>query len=103
MLMTIERVDAETYSVYVHNTTLGQGVEYHPSSARAHPKAGAPRTRPGAFAPEPAVQMKFLTTIKLTVPASRLTDDGFWYMFFKVQAVASDDHRKEILYDILLP
>lgn len=76
--------DGLVFNFYVHNT--GTGIEYHPSDASAHPK------------------MKYLTTVVVSdIPKDRMLDSGFWYMFFKIQVAQSDDHRKEVLYEILLP
>lgn len=54
-----KQAQPRTYSFIVCNT--GEGVEYHRSSARAHPK------------------MKYETTVRFDgIPAARMCDEAFW-------------------------
>jgi len=79
----IER-DESSYTFTVHNG--GKGVEYHPSSVSSHPKT------------------KYQTSLRFSgISAEKMLDDGLWYMLFKMQLATSDDHRMEVLYDVLLP
>lgn len=74
----------ETFSFFVHNT--GKGITYHPSTAVDAPK------------------MKYQTTIRISnIPRARMLDDVVWYFFWKIQVAQSDDHRAEVLYEMLLP
>jgi Ca2+-binding EF-hand superfamily protein len=84
VIHTIIRSTTDTFAFCVHNT--GKGVDYHPSSASSHPK------------------MKYQTTIKIdNIPRDHFMDDAFWYLLFKIQIAEQEDHRPEILYDVLLP
>jgi hypothetical protein len=80
----LERESATAYSLTIHNG--GKGIVYHPSSVDSHPKT------------------KYRTSLKFTnLSSEKVLDDAFWYMYLKMQVSTSDDHRCEVLYEVLLP
>jgi len=80
----VERDEQGLYAFSVHNA--GKGVQYHPSSVSSHPKT------------------KYLTSLRFSgLSADKMLDDAFWYMLMKMNVSMSDDHRCEVLYDVLLP
>lgn len=84
VMHVIERTERD-FCFTVHNTGKG-APEYHPSTVTSHPKT------------------KIQTSLKFTnLSLDKMTDDSFWYMLFKMQVSQSDDHRCEILYEVLLP
>ena len=73
-----------TYSFISCNT--GGGVFHHPGHVTDWPK------------------LKFKTSIRLdNIPASRMLDPGFWYVYWRPQFYLSEDNGEHILYDVLLP
>ena len=69
----LERTET-SYSLTVHNTEK-KGVSYHPSTVTSHPKT------------------KYRTTLKFTnIPLDKITDNGFWYMFWKQMVSAASFH-----------
>jgi hypothetical protein len=80
----VERTGADEFTFTVHNG--GKGVEFHPSSVASHPKT------------------KYQTTLVFRgIAGAKLLDDAFWYMLWKMNVATSDDHRCELLYEVLLP
>jgi hypothetical protein len=83
LIYMVER-QATSFTFFVCNT--GEGVQYHPASTKDPPK------------------MKFKTTVRFdNIPREKILDEALWYMLFKIQATKSDNHRLEILYEIVLP
>jgi len=86
----IERVDTD-YSFITCNS--GTGLEYHPSTAADCDKA-PPKN-------------KYKTCIRINdIPSERILDMGFWAIFFSLwmkKEPASEYHRVEVIYDVLLP
>ena len=84
IMHVFKRQRDEAFTFSVHNA--GKGVKFHRASA------GKP---PG--------MKRELSAVFHNVPAARVLDHGFWYMFFKIHVTKSDDHRHEVLYDVLYP
>ncbi|CAJ1420566.1 unnamed protein product, partial [Effrenium voratum] len=85
------RTGPESYSVAVCNRGPG-ALEFHPS--RLVPKDG-----PGG------PKLKLLATLRFEqVPRARACDPGFWALAFAQWVPgATEYHRAEVLYDVLLP
>ncbi|GAB5356506.1 hypothetical protein AAMO2058_000295800 [Amorphochlora amoebiformis] len=85
IMHTIEREKKnKSFTFTVHNT--GKGIDHHLST---------PSKPPG---------LKYAASAVFhDVPESKILDYGFWYMFLKCHCTVSDNHRKEVLYDILFP
>jgi hypothetical protein len=66
----------------------GAGLRYHPSSGESPPN------------------LKFKTCLRIdNIPLERFSDLGFWTLLFSqwMKQPASEYHREEVLYDVLLP
>jgi hypothetical protein len=86
MHILIYNSDGATFSFVTCNT--GGGLTYHPSTVSDN-----------------GSKMLFQTSIRIDGIRREaiMDDDAFWLLFWRLQAIQSDDHDHHTLYEILLP
>ena len=85
-MFAIQRQSFDRFSVVVCNS--GDGLQYHPSN------------------PEDMPKIKYRTSIRLNdIHEDRISDKAFWAMALSqwLKSPASEYHRVEVLYDVMLP
>ncbi len=84
LMHILQRNYDNSFNFSTHNS--GRGSDYHQSSNLRHPD----ETTKASFVLE-------------NIPAGKILDEGFWYMFFMLQARRSEKHTPEVLYELLIP
>ncbi|KNC48811.1 uncharacterized protein AMSG_00592 [Thecamonas trahens ATCC 50062] len=83
--MIIANADS-SFDFVTFNTSVDEGLKYHPSSAAFPPK------------------IKFRSALRLrSIPRERMLDPVWWAMLIKMQVAQIISNRAEVLYDVLLP
>ena len=86
VMLTIERTSAASYRLTITNSHPLAGLQYHLVSAAFPPK------------------LKYRTSLVFDgIPSSRLLDDAWWVMLFKLVVMPSKLNRPDKIYDLLLP
>ncbi|KAL6068400.1 Component of oligomeric Golgi complex 3 [Balamuthia mandrillaris] len=85
LIYILERQE-QTFRFVLINTDPLLGLSYHQATAQQAPK------------------IKYKTCMALdNIPASRVLDDGFWALLFKLVTYASKHNTPDKIYDLLIP
>ena len=86
IILCVERSSASSYRLTVTNTHPQAGLSYHAVSPTSPPK------------------LRYRTSLTVdNIPSTRMLDDAWWILLFKLTVVPSKQNRPDKLYDWLLP